>query len=339
MTVAGPLAELLRAKRERINNAVKLSRLRRPGLRDDDVHVLLRDVIGPVAESLHEKFPAKAGDALTAIFERGLSWMGARLLGPGAQYPELTIGWRELLCRLPELVGADPLFVASAACNAMYYLCATPGARVQDWVETMMQVGPRCASPNAFFDAGAVAAWRCGFPRLRQAALQACLRLPDAIAREALGVSAAEPSMHEIVSALQRDPWLKPDRVGRADKGALKAVARVGGFRGFGGCFLQPPVLKRTEHGIMAVDREAAWLLAADAFGATLIRFGEPSSAEAIKGADVITITARGAAVCGNLKADFPEYTAAASVATSGKTLALVPKHSHWVHLIAPVSG
>ncbi|MFP4351152.1 MAG: hypothetical protein ACLFQY_22935, partial [Desulfococcaceae bacterium] len=69
------------------------------------------------------------------------------------------------------------------------------------------------------------------------------------------------------------DPWYDPAELPDRQYKTLSLMGRVGGFRGFGGEFLNPPRAATGSDGqIYLFDSDAAFVLHADRFGATLHR-------------------------------------------------------------------
>ena len=116
----------------------------------------------------------------------------------------------------------------------------------------------------------AVLAWRVGLAHYRAGALAAADALPAEIALAAVdgaaGVGGGWPALRQaLVSA---DRWSAPG----ADRTRSRVVHCVGAFRGFGGAFLVPPRLLRSDGDLLVRSGTDAWILTADAFGATLHR-------------------------------------------------------------------
>lgn len=101
------------------------------------------------------------------------------------------------------------------------------------------------SSPDLLRRLGVVAAWRSGAVRLRRAALTSAGRVPADAACAAL--SLPELGAEHLALLLERhaaDPWWWPDGDGVRGAGVgpgRPVVARLGGFRGFGGPWARPP--------------------------------------------------------------------------------------------------
>jgi hypothetical protein len=119
----------------------------------------------------------------------------------------------------------------------------------------------------------------------REGALEVAASLDPALVAVVLDVPA--PGDGDVVTRLARlraDPWYDPTLGSRRTE-----PQRVGGFRGFGGPFVRPPLvapaagplpdpLPGPDAGpgaggrVVAFDGEGAWYVCADAFGTGLVR-------------------------------------------------------------------
>jgi hypothetical protein len=157
--------------------------------------------------------------------------------------------------------------------------------------------------------------------------LSAISSLPPALACTVLRI---EPRQYEAtLQRLQEDRWFDPSRPSAE---SLRIVRSAGAFRGFGGPFLQPPLVKGTDGGWLVQSADDYWLLVADAFGATLHRSTvEEWRAQPEKHAEHV-----GARVIHNGKAlDLPEAGPITSSGTSAGAIACTFAHSHQIQLVA----
>lgn len=82
--------------------------------------------------------------------------------------------------------------------------------------------------------------------------------------------------MKMVLRNMAADPWYDPAELPDRQYKTLSLMGRVGGFRGFGGEFLNPPRAATGSDGqIYLFDSDAAFVLHADRFGATLHRAGK----------------------------------------------------------------
>jgi hypothetical protein len=113
-------------------------------------------------------------------------------------------------------------------------------------------------------------------------------------------------------------------------------VARAGAFRGFGGLFVEPPVVAAAGEHFLVRSGGDCWLLTADAFGATFHRATPEESKDARPSSVPPGVTARGTTVSiDGARVDLPELGEINGVAANGTTLAVTSPLSHAVVLLA----
>jgi hypothetical protein len=142
-----------------------------------------------------------------------------------------------------------------------------------------------------------------------------------------------------VRARLADDPWFLPS-LAAGDETERTIVHAVGAFRGFGGVFSRPPRIARRAAQLIVTSGDEAWLLTADAFGATFHRAGGEGRAATSAAAPAPTLpsdvrvadgalTLRGhtfaAPVCGEVT----------SVSDDPTTLAITSSLSHSVALVA----
>jgi hypothetical protein len=323
--IGAPLAGVLRSGRDVFNARFVAARRQNPALDGESLQEFLRASVDPLAEAVHAVRPDRVAEVVMAAFEVGLELLGQRLVGPGARWPVLEDGWRELVPAAPLVVAAEPARVLAAVCNALHNLAATPGARPSWWISEMRRLAPRCANADELLAVGQICAWRAGLAHFRAGALAVGDTLPAPLAAEAAGAPGA--AWAELRAALSRDPWLVP--------GAASGprTIRVGAFEGFGGLFLAPPRAVARDANLYVLSGGGAWLLTADAFGATFHRAAAdecgPPSVALPAGVELFG----GAVMAGATRVSLDgELTSAAATAT---TLALTSALSHAVVLVA----
>lgn len=265
-----------------------------------------------------------APDAVDALFELALSQ--ARRTG-GAFLP--PAGWAGLLTALGPRFAADPARLAPSLYNALHNLERFPGARPAEWAERLGAASAACPDSSAVLTAGRALSWLCGMAHYREGALAALESLPAAAAAAALGVSAAR--IPAVLGALKADPWAGID--GEAG-GVLKVVHRVGGFRGFGGPFLAPPVIAFMDGVVYARSGSDVWRLHADRFGAALTRTasGPWKSAAPVEGFELASDGRVGHA---GRWSRIAELSGASAWTSDGRSLAATLPLSHFVYVVA----
>ena len=200
----------------------------------------------------------------------------------------------------------------------------------------MRQAAEKCPDTAALLDCGKVLAWRAGMAHYRSGALDAAAKLPAALAIHALGLP-GDTNPAAVQAALERlrtDPWLSPKGAAQASppQRRLQLLGKAGGFRGLAGPFLRPPIVWQHDGRLLTSDRETAWELFADRFGAILVRV----EVDAVPKANCkVNIDPTGEVTWGGQTGRFGELAAASSLASSDKTLAVTSAASHYIYLLA----
>lgn len=306
----GSMAEALDCRRDRFNAIVATARRARPQF---DTAIFADQLRGPVAavvEACASQTPGSGPSVLAALFEPVVELVGQRRLGGGTH--------DALLAALPELAPAlveSPRQVFASLANATFHLqrSAIP---VSPWLRRVVRAS-HAGDVGTLLTAGQVAAWAVGLAHYRSSALATAATLPG----DALAAALDAPDTLDVeatVTALRRDRWARPD--GTRVPSNVVAHA-VGGFRGFGGPFLAPPAVAVDGDRLVVTSGAGAWMLHADAFGATLTRTE----------LDGATTTA------GDTNPTLPPGLVASAVRTVGDTTALTRTTSYQVLVVAGV--
>jgi hypothetical protein len=279
----------------------------------------LREVVAPAVESVHSIDLAAVDAVTSALYEMSVDLFAASLLGPNSRSGMVRDTWSALLPSTPRVLRLDPRRVAGAVTNAALNIESYTQSGVEKWIALMRQSGGLAEDVPAFLALGRVAAWRAGMAHQRDAALDSCGTLKPSLAWASLGISGEPGDIASRIALLREDPWIDPTQPGGGR--TRKIVARVGGFRGFGGQFITPPVVTLSGASLVVNDAERSWTLHADRFGATLVRSDQPPGKPS------------------RLKAalTFPELADATSTATNGTTLVVATRYSHAVAVVAEV--
>lgn len=330
-----PLARALQRGRDRYNARVTFAR--RQGRRFDPraFAAHLADAVAPAVAAVEAAAPARTEAVAEALFDLSLDLVGREVLGPAARHPGVPAAWRELLPRLAPRLAEEPQRVAASITNAAWNLALEPGARAAEWAEGLAQLSPRCASVDELLAGGQVLAWRAGLAHLREAALATWERLPDALAGELVGLPPQDRAPRSALRALLADPWRRPGAP--PAPAALKLVATVGGFRGFGGPFLTPPSAWAARGRLWVRDAERAWSVHADCFGQTLQRAADPPPAE--PPGPHARLEADGTLSHRGLTARFDALAGASGLATLPSVVAATLPRSHRLLLFARTGG
>jgi hypothetical protein len=315
----GPaFAAALAADRDLFNQKFAEARRRRPDLDAAAFGEFLCTLASPLVEAAAGVNPSRAQEIAHAAYDAALTLVSERLAGSGGRHPDIDALFARLLPKLAGLVADQPARVIGSLANAVFNLCATPGARPGQFVERLEAVAEFLPSVGDLLRAGELAAWRAGLAHFRAAALAAGDALPSRVAAEILGAPKLEWS--ELRARLAEDPWWDPSLATPAR--APRVAAVVGAFRGFGGLFLGPPRVGVADGHFVVAESGQNWLLAADAFGATFSRTDENAAQSLDPGAV-------------RLPLELPSIGVITSAATLGTTLAVTGDATHQVTLIA----
>ncbi len=265
--LAPALTEFLRARRTDCNARFAAARRRWPRLDAEDFAIFLRDQVSPLAEVLEAD---QSHQVLSHAYHVGLQLVAEKLAGPSAANPAINRVWNEVFPKMPELIAGSPRRVLVALGNAAYQIAATPDTTPDIWRKRLVDFIPKLANPDELLIMTQVLAWRAGLSHFRKSALSAADSLPSELALEALDAP-PDSTWAAFRDAHSSDPWFGYDAHGWVlDPGT--PGHRIGAFRGFGGLFLTPPLVTTTGSEILVVSGGDAWILVADAFGATLHR-------------------------------------------------------------------
>jgi hypothetical protein len=334
----GPFAAILRERRTRYNALFAEARRFHPLLDADIFADHLARVVAPLVDAAARLDPGAAERVADALYELSLALVGREYLGRRSRYPAINQAWGTLLPALAGHLVQDPARVAGAVTNALHTLSATPGARPSEWIALLKRAALFCPDPATLLLAGQAAAWVSGMAHYRLAALEVCARLDPALLC-AIFDQPARTSMAETIDHLRSDPWWKPGRP--SSRSEIRIVARAGGFRGFGGPFLVPPVIAGSEDTAFlvseAVPGEAnrTWRLYADCFGATLVRGIPAGSAPTTPAHGRISFSIGGEVRTAAARKVFPQLAGASGSAENGVTLAVSLQFSHHITLLA----
>ncbi|MBU2548393.1 MAG: hypothetical protein KKB20_08295 [Proteobacteria bacterium] len=336
--IEGPLAEVLARDRDRYNARFAAARAADRRLAPEAFLRFLAETLDPLVRAAARADPSRIDVVVEALYDLSLKLMDKDCLGPSSRRPLIGEAWQRLLPRIAGLLVRDPGRVAGAVSNALFHLAEDGETAAARWLAEMERLAPLCPDPDIFLAAGQVAAWRSGQAQYRESALTVWRGLPDDLKYETLGLrTGSGPSPAELEQRLA-DPWQDPARDGRAEK-TLALTARLGGFRGFGGVFLQPPRIASSNGSLIARDDRAAWLIFADRFGATLRRWdGQPPDGQDPEGEGDFKIEKHSGRIAkGGLEVRFEALAGPSSFASTTSTLALTLPLSHYVFLVAEV--
>ncbi|HRE79854.1 MAG TPA: hypothetical protein PLN52_02340 [Opitutaceae bacterium] len=263
------LAQLLASGRTDFNRRYAEARLQFPDLNAERFSAVLRELADPLVTAAENVQSGGGAHVVSAVYDAALTLTAHRLAGADARLSTVNTAWRDLLPVVGHILVLAPERVLSTLTNAACQLASFSSAQGEEWVKEMTRLAPTTAGVDDLLHLGQVVAWKCGLAHYRTGALAAAARLPDGLASRIFASSSTVtwPALHQ---RFQHDLWFNP---GEQERGpGLSIVRHAGAFRGFGGLFPEPPVIQRWQNQWVARSRDEAWLLTADAFGATFHR-------------------------------------------------------------------
>lgn len=342
-TITGNYAQILQNHRSRYNARFAEARHFYPLLEPQAFGEHLTATVAPIVEAVQAAAPERAESVADELYDLSLELVGREFLGMHSHYPAVNSGWQTLLPALARFVANSPAQVVGAVTNALYNLSRTAGARPSEWITRMMRLLPLCQTESDLLRAGQITAWLCGMAHYRLNALDLCQTMPFALVREVLklGAQAQAADWPVILERLQTDPWLEPGNALSNRPRRLQLAANAGGFRGFGGLFLTPPIVTGCDGPAFLVDEGGqTWRLYADRFGASLLK-AEPTAQASLRQPDgpPLRLSVGGEVQSGYERRVFPQLRNSTGNASSGSTLAVSTGFSHWIYLVAWIEG
>lgn len=272
---ATTFTDFLRARRAECNARFVAARRRWPRLDAGDFSLFLRDQFSPLAGALETH---NVCAVLDPAYEIGLQLVAEKIAGPSATTSTINELWTKVFPFLTTHIASAPRRVIASLCNAAHHLATTPNNRADVWQHRLVELAPHCENVDQLLTIAKVLAWRAGMAQYRATALTAADFLPPSLAL-ALLEAPADANWPDVRAAHAIDPWF-----GFAIP--VRSHFRLGMFRGFGGLFLTPPLVTRTGSELLVRSSDEAWILIADAFGATFHR----ASQEEIKAAASVSV-------------------------------------------------
>lgn len=257
--VAKPLAGVLAAQRDNLNNRIAVLRRGRPRLTDEVLYFHFHLFLSPLAEALAAR-TLSSEKVLEPLVTLSLELLARGVLDGSGDGP-MARAW---LTALPPAacLKENPRGTAAALTNGLHSLSRIVGARVEPWIDRMGRAGAHCSTLEIFRRAGLAAAWRSGVASAREAAVKALAEFPEDLKRSIMGDFNGPVDW----SVFARDPWAPLPGEPRR----LRLVGSVGGFRGLDGPFKAPPEAGQNDEGLLLRDDDRVWRVDADLFGLTL---------------------------------------------------------------------
>lgn len=333
--VSPALGSILRSGRTEFNARFAAARRFHPDLQADAFTSFLETAVDELVSAIEKVRADRLSEVTQAAYDAGLELVGQKLAGPGARISAVGDGWRRILPKIAPLVASAPGRVIPAVCNALHQLASIPDARPVQWIEAMEKLGPQCPDAEALLKLGQVCGWRAGLAHFRQSAIGTADTLPESLVLRVLNAP-ADAKWSDLRLRLTANPWFDP---ANSSQGAspLRVVAQVGAFRGFGGFFVEPPLVAPAHRDFLVRSNSDCWLLTADAFGATFHRASMSEFETAARESRLPSALkiAGSRVVLNGSRFEFPELGEFTSAAANDTTLALTSSLTHSIVLIA----
>lgn len=337
MAVSQQLAEVLAAGRTQFNARVAEVRRRYPSFESGAFAAFLEGPVDQLVQIIAATAPHRVTPVAVAAFEVGLELVAQGLAGPGSRNRAANLAWSQVMPRLVALLAAQPFDLLGTVTNAALHVEKTNGARLDEWLQLMAEMGPQASGMDILRQLGVVLAWRAGLAHFRAGAIDAANQLPEHLALNAFG-AAPGSNWLSVRRRLIGDPWWAPGRIVEASG---RLGFEVGQFSGFGGRFHSPPELRGCADGFVVRSGNRFSFLVADAFGAvfhaaTQEEFeeaSEPSTSmprPALKGATLVLGTA-------TVDLDLPETGIA--IACNRHTVAVTSHYTFAIRLLPRALG
>ncbi|MGA1825686.1 MAG: hypothetical protein ACMUIP_13605 [bacterium] len=341
--ISPALASEFREKRDEYNDKFATIHTLYPRLNPEIFTDFLTHTLSPIVDAVYKINRDRISDVIEALYDISLVLVAKGFIGPHSNYPSIEYGWRRLFDAFPHFIAASPNTFVTVITNALYNLTFEKYGRPGEWIEKMVEYGQYTRDSFCFLEMGKILAWRCGLTHYRDSALEVAQNLTHKYALMALtspklveGKTINESSFKKLIDNIRSFPWIRPSSFIQKERRTkrLKLVGRVGGFQGFDGPFINPPRITVSEDTFIVYDNECCFELYADIFGCSLKSTELREEFLKNKSYETFTIDSNGNARYYDYSAQFPGLSGAASAASIGSTLAVVPPCSHMIFLI-----
>jgi hypothetical protein len=329
------LVSMLRSGRGEFNARFAAARRIHPDLDSAAFAEFLCTSVDELIQAAEKVRPDRLGEVMNAAYDAALELVGQKLVGAGSRFRFVEDAWQRILAKTALVVATSPGRLIPAFCNAAHQLGSTPGARPEQWIQSIEGLAPQCQDAETLLKLGQVCAWRAGLAHFRSGAIAAAAVLPEPLAIAAVGGKGGL-SWNNVRERLNGDPWFNPGDEAKSQTG-VRVVAQAGSFIGFGGLFMEPPIVAASGDQFLVRSDGECWLLTADAFGATFHR----ASIKEFEAAHARHRLPTGLQVAGSRvliqgqRFEFPELGDILSVAANATTLALTSRLTHAIVLLA----
>jgi hypothetical protein len=260
---------LLQSRRTVFNERFNMARRIYPDLDSVAFTQFLTDILDPLAVQVERTDPGALPLFVETAYLIGLELTGKKLIGPGSHSSVHDNLWRITFPSIISLLVKEPGSLMSKLSNAAHQIDTEIHSGVDDWLLSIEQIGPHCKDTDSLLSLAQISAWKCGMAHFRNSAIPLLTKTPALCCNILFGTTGIVDWQHEI-EQLQADPWYSPKF--KTDKKGLPAQRQAGGFRGFGGPFIRPPLAIDFEEKLLLWCDNEWWIVHADIFGITCKR-------------------------------------------------------------------
>jgi hypothetical protein len=317
--ISARLAEALQSRRSDFNQRFRLAAQLHPHLDGEELMRFIADCVDPMVQAVYACNPEAVDDVVVTAYDCALQLVGQQLTVRQGRYTVIADLWRDVFPAAANVLTSDSPRLIPALTNAAHQLASVDATAANRWIKRMLDAAVKVSSADDLLLLGQVLAWQCGLAHYRDGALAALESLNESLACLALQV--APTQREQTFRSLRGDRWFDP---ASPEPEAPRIVRTFGSFRGYGGAFLQPPLIRGTAGGWVVQSAGDYWFLVADAFGATLHR----ASVE-----EWNTASDRDQRVGKQL--ELPDAGPITSSAPSERAIACTFAHSHQIVLVA----
>jgi hypothetical protein len=262
-------ASLLQLRRTVFNERFNIARRQFPDLDSSEFTKFLTDILDPLTAQVERTDPGALPLFVESAYQIGLELTGKKLIGQGSHSSVHDNLWRITFPSIITLLVKEPGSLMSKLSNAAHQIDTEIHSGVDDWLLSIEQIGPHCQDGDSLLSLAQVSAWKCGMAHFRNSAIPLLKKIPAHCCNTLFGTTGIMDWEQEIAK-LQADPWYSP--TSKAEKSGLPVQRHTGGFRGFGGPFIRPPVAVDYEGKLLLWCDNEWWVVHADIFGVTCKR-------------------------------------------------------------------
>jgi hypothetical protein len=260
---------LMQSRRAMFNERFNMARRLYPDLDASAFTYFLTGILDPLVVQAERIDPGSLPSFVEAAYLIGLELTGKKLIGPGALSSVHDNLWKITFPSIITLLLKEPGSLMSKLSNAAHQIETELHSGADDWLLSIEQNGSLCQDSDSLLSMAQVSAWKCGMAHYRNSAIPLLTKISARCCNALFGTADIVDWQQEITT-LQSDPWYSP--LFKIKKPGLPVRSQTGGFRGFGGPFIHPPVaVDYEEKKLLWCDNEW-WIVHADIFGVTCKR-------------------------------------------------------------------